>query len=147
MNRPQSTSDDWLPCEPGTLQQIADQQRRKRRIATTRRIALPVAVLGLLVAVGMNIGSRSASEHKHHGGLSCAEFAAHIEAFAKHQVDPGLAAKMLQHADDCPRCQQKLHALQSGTAQRDAVTTPSWSSPLRQAIPGSADMLAVADRR
>lgn len=147
MNRPQTSSDDWQPCEPGTLQRLADRQRRGRRIAATKRIAAPVAAVALLFVVGLSFTRRDQPAHQPHGGLSCAEFARHIHAYAENQVDATLAGQMHQHALDCPRCQQKLDALRDAAATRFPAAAPGLPLPLGPITDGGRDLLALTESR
>ncbi|QDS90267.1 hypothetical protein EC9_44740 [Rosistilla ulvae] len=147
MNRPQTPSDDWQPCQPGTLQRLADQQRRTRRVGTVKRIALPAAAVMLLIFAGISAMRPREPQRLPHGGLSCAEVAQQLHAFAANQVDAAMAQKISDHMLDCPRCRHKLQELQTGTAAR----TPAGNrlSPTRQAPMGESprDLLALADRR
>lgn len=118
MTPTQTSSDDWQPCQPGTLQRLADQQRRTQRIATAKRIAIPAATMVLLIAVGLTTLRQGQSQRAPHGGISCGEVAANLNAYAENRVDAALAEKIAEHMRDCPRCRHKLEAMQAANTAR-----------------------------
>lgn len=110
---PQSNdpADDWHSASHGEVVQLTRGLRGRR----TRRQFLRLSGIGVgLLAVSggwwMFRTSRRADAERL-GGLTCAEVAAHADDWKQNRLSPDLAAQMLAHVTQCPRCQPMFESM------------------------------------
>lgn len=132
-----STNDNWTPCEPGELTELADGLRAETQRATNRRLisaaSFMVAAV-VLVIVALNLGGNDpAVQFGPKGGLSCGECVRLYNDFAAGSLDNELSTRVSLHLDGCPHCRRHL-----GDENREKST--------RRSQPGQAIALFSAHR-
>ena len=120
------TNDNWQPCQPGQLKDLARGLQTKQQHQAARRTLLgatgAVAAVVLLLAIGgmffSGAGDGPPVDYGFKGGLSCREVVDMYDSFANGDLDGELTARVTRHLDDCPHCRQKLGAEPRDRASR-----------------------------
>jgi hypothetical protein len=113
MQEKQAQPDDWRPCPPGALQDLATGLRTRKR----RRVALQWGGIATLLLLSAGTGALLARLHGgrpddlYFGGISCTDVRAGLPELMRHSLPAERERQMLQHLRECPHCQEKLREM------------------------------------
>ncbi len=96
-----TTDEKWKPCEPGMIQEVAEQELRQERQATMTRRALFSVVLAVGAGVAYSViprGERSAV------ALTCSKTLQIAESYVRGELSKEDTALVDAHLEKCQKC-------------------------------------------
>lgn len=115
MSERNSNSNDWQPCQPGTIGSVVSQRQRDERTRSLRRlvtIASSVAALCIIAtAAAINIDWFEPPTTKEIGHISCGEVKAKLKSYIADSLDEELNDRIKKHLDECPHCAEQYEKI------------------------------------
>lgn len=107
-----TTDDNWQPCQPGTIQEIAQQQQHSERRETMTRRAVFSTVLLAGAGITYSLLNRNAAQPGQQlAALNCRQTLALAEQYLSGQLDAQQVVLVDAHLAKCGKCADHIASL------------------------------------
>lgn len=122
MTQQHETHDDWSPCPPGTLTNLAGRLKDQHRSRQRKKIAAAAAAM-LAMAWGVTLwfATQPSVDSNGYGGVSCVDVRSFLPQMAAGTISEEVRSKVEIHLTKCPACAE--------LARRIQITQTSPSDP------------------
>ena len=105
-----NSADDWRECPSGTLRDLNTRLRAEKRRKQATRVAIPLAVVTMLIASVWSFGLVSHSDNDF-GGITCHQVQEEMQAYLDGTLSEEKQQAFELHLANCHRCQELLREM------------------------------------
>lgn len=113
MSTKPNSSEGWVACPPGSLEEFAGRERTRQRRRFLMKASGVTVALGLGGVAGIKALAPPLLREPRFDGVTCAEFRDQYHELLAETLSPQLMGLMRGHVARCETCQEFVRTLQS----------------------------------